>query len=425
MAPSTAGASTSTGASATARSPRASRRSSCCARTARARSRRTTGSSTSTPRLPTSIPAERGPGVPRSSRRAVGATLDANLRSAGRRRRPHRELLRVRGRARRTRCWARMLAKRPEGRGLREERDGGKDDRGSVRARAAQRERAAAGRLGVDAAGASSPACSPRRARRSRCINGASSGAHRRRDVLRGLRRARGSAMLERRHEPQRGDGARPRECKPQAPQTGWWWNPARGRARLLDRGAGQPPLLRRVPLRRRGRANWFVATGTTSLDGSLFTRRPAARARAAQTLGGAYQTDTPAQRRPVHARLHERVDRHDDLAGRHRARSSASTSCPTDSQPPPRANAPESGWWWNPAESGRGFFIEWQNGSADHRGLHVRRRGQSDLVHRGEPRRRLPSRTAGPGCSSPTARWRTATWGRRRSSSTRRRRRR
>ena len=26
----------------------------------------------------------------------------------------------------------------------------------------------------------------------------------------------------------------------------------------------------------------------------------------------------------------------------------------------------PESGWWWNPDESGRGFFIEWQKGYAD-----------------------------------------------------------
>jgi hypothetical protein len=26
----------------------------------------------------------------------------------------------------------------------------------------------------------------------------------------------------------------------------------------------------------------------------------------------------------------------------------------------------PETGWWWNASENGRGFFIEWQNGSAD-----------------------------------------------------------
>jgi hypothetical protein len=27
------------------------------------------------------------------------------------------------------------------------------------------------------------------------------------------------------------------------------------------------------------------------------------------------------------------------------------------------QANQPESGWWWNPAESGRGYFLEWQGG--------------------------------------------------------------
>ena len=28
--------------------------------------------------------------------------------------------------------------------------------------------------------------------------------------------------------------------------------------------------------------------------------------------------------------------------------------------------NQPESGWWWNAEENGRGYFIEWQNGYAD-----------------------------------------------------------
>ena len=27
------------------------------------------------------------------------------------------------------------------------------------------------------------------------------------------------------------------------------------------------------------------------------------------------------------------------------------------------RDNQPEGGWWWNPNESGRGFFLEWQGG--------------------------------------------------------------
>jgi hypothetical protein len=28
-----------------------------------------------------------------------------------------------------------------------------------------------------------------------------------------------------------------------------------------------------------------------------------------------------------------------------------------------PQASQPEAGWWWNPNESGRGFFLEWQGG--------------------------------------------------------------
>jgi hypothetical protein len=32
----------------------------------------------------------------------------------------------------------------------------------------------------------------------------------------------------------------------------------------------------------------------------------------------------------------------------------------------PAAPNQPQSGWWWNPEESGRGFFMEWQNGWLD-----------------------------------------------------------
>jgi hypothetical protein len=28
-----------------------------------------------------------------------------------------------------------------------------------------------------------------------------------------------------------------------------------------------------------------------------------------------------------------------------------------------PMNNQPETGWWWNPEESGRGYFLEWQGG--------------------------------------------------------------
>ena len=35
----------------------------------------------------------------------------------------------------------------------------------------------------------------------------------------------------------------------------------------------------------------------------------------------------------------------------------------PNGSTMNPMSNQPESGWWWNPEESGRGFFLEWQGG--------------------------------------------------------------
>jgi len=31
-----------------------------------------------------------------------------------------------------------------------------------------------------------------------------------------------------------------------------------------------------------------------------------------------------------------------------------------------PQMSQPESGWWWNADESGRGFFLEWQGGVLD-----------------------------------------------------------
>ena len=31
-----------------------------------------------------------------------------------------------------------------------------------------------------------------------------------------------------------------------------------------------------------------------------------------------------------------------------------------------PQPGQPENGWWWNPAESGRGLFLEWQGDRLD-----------------------------------------------------------
>ena len=107
-------------------------------------------------------------------------------------------------------------------------------------------------------------------------------------------------------------------ECKPQAPQTGWWWNTERRRARLLDRGAGQPHLLRRVPLRQRRALELVRRDGIDFARRLALHRRPARRGRRRRRWGRVSRADACAERGPVHARVLRRVQRHDDVARRH-----------------------------------------------------------------------------------------------------------
>ncbi len=155
------------------------------------------------------------------------------------------------------------------------------------------------------------------------------------------------------------------KECRPQPPQTGWWWNPAEAGRGFSIEANGRNLFYAAYLYDESGRSKWHVAAGPTSLDGSLFTGS-LLELSGGQTLAGAYRPPSPA--RSVGAIT---------LAF---ANASAGTMVwPGGSVPierfdivanglasPPRPNVPESGWWWNPAESGRGFFIEWQNGTAD-----------------------------------------------------------
>jgi len=151
-------------------------------------------------------------------------------------------------------------------------------------------------------------------------------------------------------------------ECRPQAPQKGWWWNntePGRGFSmevrsdRLFFAG-----FLYDAD----GRASWYVSAGRTTLDGSTFSN-PLYRVTGGQTLGGPY----PAGARQTTS------------AGTLNMTFNSATQgtivwpggivpiqrfafAPDGLTAPPQAGVPESGWWWNPGEDGRGFFIEFQN---------------------------------------------------------------
>jgi len=153
--------------------------------------------------------------------------------------------------------------------------------------------------------------------------------------------------------------------CQPQAPQTGWWWNPAQPGRGFSIEVQGQHIFFAAFHYDVSGRSTWNVASGPTSLDGSLFNGDLLAVA-GGQTLGGPYKgspnvskvgTLTLAFSDAAHGTMiwpgeTVPIERMNLVPG----------GLDAAAQP----NQPESGWWWNPQESGRGFFIEWQAGYAD-----------------------------------------------------------
>jgi hypothetical protein len=148
--------------------------------------------------------------------------------------------------------------------------------------------------------------------------------------------------------------------CAPQKPQTGWWWNPAESGRGYSIEASGSKLFWAAYLYDVSGRATWTIAAGNTSLDGSLFVGRLESYS-GGQTLSGAYRAPTSVR----------------DLGEITLAFSDASHGTmiwpggtvaierfniiPNGLTAAPRTNQPESGWWWNPAESGRGYFIEWQ----------------------------------------------------------------
>lgn len=156
--------------------------------------------------------------------------------------------------------------------------------------------------------------------------------------------------------------------CQPQAPQTGWWWNPAEpGRGYSIEE-QGSHIFFAAFHYDASGRATWNVASGATSLDGSLFTGDLLS-VSGGQTLGGAYNGF------PAVSRLGDITLNFTDAS--HGTMTWPGGTVPIQRQPftpdsldaAALPNQPESGWWWNPNESGRGFFIEWQGAWVDFAG--------------------------------------------------------
>jgi hypothetical protein len=148
--------------------------------------------------------------------------------------------------------------------------------------------------------------------------------------------------------------------CQPTAPQTGWWWNPAEdGRGFSVEKH-GPNIFFASFLYDTSGRSTWYVSSGLSSLEGSLYVGDLLA-ASNGQTLGGTYP-GFPTLTKVGTVTITFNSATNGTLVW-------PGGTVPIQRQPfipnglslAPMANGIESGWWWNDAEAGRGFFMEFQ----------------------------------------------------------------
>jgi len=151
-------------------------------------------------------------------------------------------------------------------------------------------------------------------------------------------------------------------QCDPQPPQTGWWWNAAEGGRGYSIEVSGNHLFFASYLYDVSGRATWLVASGNTQLDGSLFTGNLEAYA-SGQTLGGAYRAPaSPTRPGEITLAFSDATSGTMIWPGGAVAIERFNI-VPNGLNLAKRQGEPEGGWWWNPSESGRGFFLEWQGG--------------------------------------------------------------
>jgi hypothetical protein len=149
-------------------------------------------------------------------------------------------------------------------------------------------------------------------------------------------------------------------QCDPEAPQMGWWWNPAEGGRGYSIEVAGSHIFWASYLYDASGRATWYVASGNTSLDGSLFTGNLEAYS-GGQSLTSAYKAPTPAVLSGAITLAFNNAKQGTMTWPGGSVPIERFNIVPNGIDSPPGANQPEGGWWFNPSEGGRGFFLEWQ----------------------------------------------------------------
>lgn len=150
-------------------------------------------------------------------------------------------------------------------------------------------------------------------------------------------------------------------------PQNGWWWNPAEGGRGFAIERQGNQLFLAAFLYDTNGAATWYVSTLTRQLNGAY--TGPMMRYAGGQTLLGAYKSPTTVTT-AANATLTFNTATTGSLLVQPTDGSSARTIAverfPISSPAFTASNANfQSGWWWNEAQGGRGFFIEVQGSQA------------------------------------------------------------
>jgi hypothetical protein len=148
-------------------------------------------------------------------------------------------------------------------------------------------------------------------------------------------------------------------------PQTGYWWNPTEGgRGYTIEQNAASGNVFFATYLYTANGSSIWYAAGPAQMSGNTFSG-PLLAYSGGQTLTGAYkaasQTSSPGN---VSITFTDAQNASLTLPGV----TMAITRYPIVTgglSLTPTATQPQSGYWWNPSEGGRGYTIEVQNNTA------------------------------------------------------------
>jgi hypothetical protein len=153
--------------------------------------------------------------------------------------------------------------------------------------------------------------------------------------------------------------------CQPTAPQTGWWWNPAQDGIGFSVEKHGPNIFFASFLYDTTGRSTWYVSTGLTSLEGSLYVGDLLA-ASGGQTLGGPYNGFPTLTKVGTITITFNSATNGTIVWPGGTVPIQRLPFVPNGLSLTPMANGIENGWWWNESESGRGFFLEFQGSNLD-----------------------------------------------------------